>query len=1376
MISELLNPITVIPEEQETHEEGEEDKEDKEKSQVGVFTPEHTSSMNVSNEPQSLSRLRNLYDIVHDLKIRLDSVRFTQHSFVEMINRSLSTAGIDASIRLSPVQDKVDNHVNFNSSEVNNEEYHGKVSSHPNGVHQSIELAVDRCSLVSADSQVKEFHDESGLNQTVAELWGGCPKSPVRRHHEGEIITRLNKKFSKPLVQKAVHKIKGLSLKPKMSCVPHIKNRDKNLIGSTTFCAGDMDSSLQESMLSKGLSCNLDVGENNGDTLMTRRVGDLVAVGEITIVELEHRDIFERLACAMAKLRDAIDECSDVSSAFWDVDIKNNLSALLTTSCADASQIYSAQDQNQSFDIKASRGPKDTSNIVNSLQTHNSSQITNASDNFDDAIVTPDYDSIDFFAHNGNEIKSNQLYGSVGHDSQKGSNQSDQYCKQLERKLCDMMREHEQLAVKLKEATEKLARVQEENHNLETEYRSLHRQLSYPSSDTGDNKCETVNTTPDTNDDNNNNHNHNQLTENKSIQFESNDTDTTEHQYHDQNHELDLIRIELANKQELIQSLEFDHAYILNKLSLLDYHDNNDGDDKENNNCHSKMIITELIDATVAEIFASRTLITDLQYQINEFEKRFNDSIPKDDYHQLEEQVNSLRLELDQVYSEVECYKSKMKLISSSFEPLLCIEKSVSLNELIDGILNKFHEQENRINSMQIDKENAFSAMKDCLASSSTSTFDVQQIPDSLTKCIELISSESSNLRDLIRDLHLDRKEAINLLKQLTSDNDNNDLHSISDYVNWFIDLFNETQNQLNDMEQLYAVTKTSLSTCLNKFKKLEEDSKSMEEKLSEYCYRLKSCQLRLEEIVKTCIIPSTTVHNNVLKSLREAETSCNELKLKNLKYEQEFQCIGKIVGEALAKSVELDNLSDDIAEICSSLTSYRNISSIADKRSKEWEVKYNNIHNELIERNAEIDRLQNTIHSRDANIKMLTETVKGNQEFTEEIEQELYRLRQEHINCPGQHELINVQTSPIVLSLDRIHDVGTEISMIDLGVDKATDNGSVSCANNLRLRKYGELRTAAFEIKEKLIQRTEKLESALEEVARLRSVIQQDKERASITLKEVEDLREQVIRKNRKIQSLEAKVARLRSSPSKANDALLSRIRSPCHPLSAKENPRNAVCSRTTATTTGLLFQSNNSAISPDIPCCDHVVKPLSDCTNLLTLSCDDSFSNNVPSLDNEQLLSPAEPSQINHCDDLTSLISNLQSLIDELMKRSVSLNGCLKCYLSENSPNLISNNIPDDAVGSSCSNSAIYPKHSTSSWIDNDASFRLSSPSSINQPLESHSPPPHIDGACLKSHVKSLQKTQEKLREISGKMDQLCSKFMRQCDQHLTCQVNYK
>ncbi|KAF6770203.1 hypothetical protein AHF37_11661, partial [Paragonimus kellicotti] len=53
-------------------------------------------------EPKSLSRLRDLYNLVHGLKLQLDNVRFTQHSFVEMVNRSLCTSGMDASLLFSP--------------------------------------------------------------------------------------------------------------------------------------------------------------------------------------------------------------------------------------------------------------------------------------------------------------------------------------------------------------------------------------------------------------------------------------------------------------------------------------------------------------------------------------------------------------------------------------------------------------------------------------------------------------------------------------------------------------------------------------------------------------------------------------------------------------------------------------------------------------------------------------------------------------------------------------------------------------------------------------------------------------------------------------------------------------------------------------------------------------------------------------------------------------------------------------------------------------------------------------------------------------------------------------------------------------------------
>ncbi|CAH8495436.1 unnamed protein product [Heterobilharzia americana] len=111
------------------------------------------------------------------------------------------------------------------------------------------------------------------------------------------------------------------------------------------------------------------------------------------------------------------------------------------------------------------------------------------------------------------------------------------------------------------------------------------------------------------------------------------------------------------------------------------------------------------------------------------------------------------------------------------------------------------------------------------------------------------------------------------------------------------------------------------------------------------------------------------------------------------------------------------------------------------------------------------------TISNKDAKIKALTENNTANYKFVEELEIELSRLREEHMNCPAQRELVNVQTSPTIR--DWIHDAENEISAIHLRTDQ-TVNTLLATTNNLRLQKYCELCTAAFEIKKKVIQRTE--------------------------------------------------------------------------------------------------------------------------------------------------------------------------------------------------------------------------------------------------------------------------------------------------------------
>ncbi|CAH8499666.1 unnamed protein product [Heterobilharzia americana] len=730
-ISDVFNHITVIPEEQEVVNE-----QDNKENRSNQFTPENSISIGVSNEPNSLYRLRNLYDLVHDLKLKLDNVRFTQHSFVEMINHSLSTAGIDTSLR---------------------------VPFTPNEVEDSVRHSL---SVVCDDKSFEE---------------------------SGRMLS------------------------------DHAK---------------------------------------------------------------------------MSRLRDAIDECSDVSSAFWDVDIKKNLSALLT----------SHLESNHSVDGRNSaRRPINVGNmVIDTTRSNNSShQLTNVSDAA--AAAAPDYDSIDFFGQNTDEVKSSQLYGPVWLQPENNNDQTNVYWRQLENELTRVNHERDQLTLKLQEVTDKLIRVQEDNSYLEHEFKSLHCSSSLPLTDVNDEY-------PPTDILLKNNH---LETVDKAIQLETNLIICE----NDASHQYKKLKDELHKRDETIHRLELDRLYIMKKLSLLNSDDT----------CCTNMI--ELIDTVVTEMSTSRTLIRDLKHHISEFERRLDDCIPTGEYYQLKEQVDSLRLELNQVYSQVDHYKSTLEFVSTTLEPLLCIEKSLPFNELIDNIVDKFQRQDALINSLSTERDIAFNTIKSYITAS------VQPIPNSLIKCIEIIGNDSSHFHSLVNNLELDRQQAMDLIKKMAPVEKN--LHTISDYVNWFIHLFNKTQNKLNDMEQLYEETKNSLSVSIEKFEKFELIIKSLDKKLNTCQYRLKCCQSELVQVTETCI--PLEVHNNILKNLQTVEKLCSEFQSKNLEYEQKLQTIIGIIGSTLSKTIEPNNLKDDVMEICSSLTSYRNASNSADQRCKEWEVKFEN-------------------------------------------------------------------------------------------------------------------------------------------------------------------------------------------------------------------------------------------------------------------------------------------------------------------------------------------------------------------------------------------------------------------------------------------------
>lgn len=117
-----------------------------------------------------------------------------------------------------------------------------------------------------------------------------------------------------------------------------------------------------------------------------------------------------------------------------------------------------------------------------------------------------------------------------------------------------------------------------------------------------------------------------------------------------------------------------------------------------------------------------------------------------------------------------------------------------------------------------------------------------------------------------------------------------------------------------------------------------------------------------------------------------------------------------------------------------------------------------------LHEADQEIVHLRDSIALHIQSAKAASDAAKAHQSRADQLASHLECLREEHRKCPIPIELVDAQTSPAA------------------GYNPAVDKFDVASSlhpasaelNQARARKYGELKTVAFEIKEKLVRRTE--------------------------------------------------------------------------------------------------------------------------------------------------------------------------------------------------------------------------------------------------------------------------------------------------------------
>ncbi|CAH8512502.1 unnamed protein product [Schistosoma rodhaini] len=1278
-------------------------------NETNVMCTPHTNCTTDNQETASISRLRNLYDLIHDLMLRLNDVRFTQHSVVEMINRSLAAVDIEHSREVSPLRkaisasgglDRPSSNIIPLSLSRTNATYGGF-----NTLFENMSSSINNPVASSIyDNPTSESIVSTELNETVAELRFGCPRSPVSTNLKCTSREHSYLDITKPLSRnQAMNKaaIRNISLRRKLFGASQPKSQTGNFVESSSMCE-DFKTSEQNVKKSEVLFHSFT--EDIHDVTFNRSTRKPINAGDLTMVEWEHKDIFERLLIAMSRLRDAIEECSDIGSEFWDLDVKKHLSVLLTSQMDSFHAHVNrpngsiADGDGDSVDLDA----KEADKII--LKS------ADRSARFDGGQLPP-FDPIGFMSQN-EEASLSQLYGSAWrhpmgistklHDmknlkilSEQSLNQSytdsNGPLKESSIQLINIPNNDDKSLYEARDLNNKIITLEAENSTLQKVITDLldKMKVSGVLNQSDHISREIIHTEPDSS-----------ISLAPYVVFENQRTE-----------ELSSV---LAQCQQKNYELREQYSRLRNLLSTPSHNQNVDIGNAElsnfeiihtiikrlqtvvNSESESANVI-DLVDTVTSELIESRDSITNLNDQLCKMEKYLSESVSLYDYQSLENEMNSLKEELHQVLEKINEYKTDVQYACDNLAPLLLFNESVALKVLVDDVIIKLNDQKNYSNSLNTEFQ-AILGSANC------------PIPETLDECIKVIKNDFSNYKVTIDQLKADKINAINMIKELAPQNE--DLCTLSDYIGWFIGIFNEKQCNFENLEQNYLIIQQSLSDTVQKYENLGTTINELNDKLKISKSQVESLETELADTIKSHV--PIEDYESIVTQINAVEEDLCKAQSKVTEYEQEYDFIKKLVESTLMKQSIC--LKHDIKELCTNFNVYKNSLGSSEAASNKFET-----------------------HS--------TQTERDNGKLV--IEQTSF------INIPDTSSLINddiVGEEDIKLKNCFANEIGSykvnvdpqnNIQISDVG--KPTPN----------IRKYNELKVAAFEIKNKLISRTQKLEAALKEVERLRGVIQQDKERASGALDELKDLRQKVLRKNQRIRDLENDVARLKACSSKVNVGSVQINDSSARLLSEPEQRRgceghlesfdqvnadqpNRVCSSITASLLRCPATPRNDST-------ENLLDQLAD----YTVSCDsvsmDNTHDPVSSINNEELAVTFHNDGCNRCHNMNKLLPELHSTTVQL-KKLITLN-----LSNEDSLLDVLNNV--EQHGSLSLSSISYSQ----SLVDNQVKTS------------------HVDNIGLidqsgimdnmKTFIESLHYAHVRLHYYARKMDHLCMSLVNQC-----------
>ncbi|OON17553.1 hypothetical protein X801_06608, partial [Opisthorchis viverrini] len=843
----------------------------------------------------------------------------------------------------------------------------------------------------------------------------------------------------------------------------------------------------------------------------------------------------------------------------------------------------------------------------------------------------------------------------------------------------------------------------------------------------------------------------------------------------------DQVNDAVQGLRNRLDQIEQQRAYIKQRIGLLNFEvDPND--------------FTDCVDLLLSELSSLRGSYQQLTRENSHLRNKLDSSVSKKDYVECQNRVDELLEELKQLQNdaEVDCRMAERAL--SILAPLAPAPVEPCLPDLVEWIVHELTEQRSTADQLRRDQNQAVSRVCALCETDSPMTF---------SECLDLLHRKWIETQADLNALMTERERVFLVLKDIQPDYD---AHSLLDCINSLISSLTQKQNDLEAMREYYAKNSVPLtehaklqsdlefvcdeldqcriradeleaernellrsSVPLEEHQELHQQLSDLEKRMVENKRIFDAQQRQIRHVLSDAVVvdpkeddvvrcvevlcEQLAERRQLIASLEAryntVVTDCEnlrqqvakgvaELDKRSARLEQEYEnqlSTTRMELEGKLSQCLLEN-EKFVNELEENREKLRNLNSLLEARQAESDC----LLEQLAEMEEELQSVRSSLKAKSESAQAAVEAALAHEERANALQSQLDCLRAEHAHCMIRPATVNTQTSPVGKSKST-EEVNTEYAV---RAPRPDFTDTIDPQSVIRSRKYGELKAVAFEIKEKLVHRTNKLESALTEVARLRSVIQQDKEHASRVLEEVEDLRKQAVRKNKMIRELETEVARLRAlvSNSGCPQPVLNApdTHSSARTPSQREQPRGAHCR---VAMNGSLTSSFRASLlqHPDTPSINdpEFERDISVVNASLTTS-----AMNSPDQFPERETVPPERSSsppCKRCEQLCHVAVNLQRLSSELQRH---VNVDLDEELS------LLDTLERQTVSTQIVTSPLPSQKSTQ---PRDArSTQVSMASALSSSVDE-----------LKVNIQSLHHARSRLQHYAGEVDRICSVLVR-------------